>query len=131
MRLLFAVLAAAAALPAVAQVPPPLPPARAIARPVPDETKSCLMERRVQDQRIVDDHTILFREGSRWYRNDLPFACSGLEPDKALRTRTPSASLCSGDHITVFERVSNFTYGSCPLGNFTRIPNPGAPPRRR
>ena len=116
MRLLLAMLAAAVALPVAAQ---PVPP------PVPAETKSCLMQRRIESQRIVDDRTILFREGGRWYRNDLAVSCAGLSPDKSLITRTPSTGLCRGDQVTVFEPVSNFTYGSCALGDFTRIANPG------
>ncbi len=117
MRLL-PLLVLAAAMPAAAAVPD-------------GAVKDCLQASRIQNQRIVDDHTILFREGSRWYRNDILSGCPGMDPEKSLRVAAPSAQLCSGDPVTVFERVSNFTYGACPLGKFTAIPNPGAPPRPR
>lgn len=115
-RLVFALLAVAA-VPVVAAVPA--------------ETKDCLMSGRVQEQRIVDDRTILFREGSRWYRSDLAQSCQGLDPEKSLRTTTPSSRLCSGEPMTVFERGSNFTYGACPIGKFTRVEAPLPVPRPR
>ena len=106
-------------------------PAAAAAAPEYGSSKSCLLESRIQEQRIVDDHTILFREGSHWYRNDIPNGCPGMDREKSIRTQTPSAQLCAGDPITIFERVSNFTYGACPLGRFTAIPNPGPTPHPR
>lgn len=98
---------------------------------VPAETKDCLMLDRVQEQRIVDDRTILFREGGRWYRSDLAQSCQGLDPEKSLRTTVPSSRLCSGEPMTVFERSSNFTYGACPIGKFARIEAPLPVPRPR
>lgn len=98
---------------------------------IPAETKDCLISSRVLEQRIVDDRTILFREGSRWYRSDLAQSCQGLDPEKALRSSTPSSRLCSGEPMTVFERVSNFTYGACPLGKFSRVEAPLPVPRPR
>ena len=87
------------------------------------------MSGRVQEQRVVDDRTVLFREGSRWYRNDLAQSCMGLTTESGLRITTPSARLCSGDPATVFERGTGFTYGACPLGKFTRIAEPLPVPR--
>lgn len=98
---------------------------------VPAEIKDCLMGSRVNEQRIVDDQTILFREGSRWYRNDLAQSCQGLDPDKSLRARSFSGNICSGDPQVVVEPSSGFTYGACALGRFTRIDAPRPVPRPR
>ena len=96
---------------------------------VPNETKDCLIASRVQEQRVVDDRTVLFREGSRWYRSEFAQSCQGLDPEKGLRAQSPSGRICSGDPQIVFERVSNFTYGACALGRFTRIDPPLPTPR--
>ena len=100
------------------------------AAPEAPRTKSCLNLRQVGDQRIVDASTVLFKEGGRWYRNDIVPACSGLRPNRAFSTTTPGGSLCTGDLITVFDAPSRFSYGSCALGKFTEIERPD-PPRRR
>ena len=100
------------------------------AAPEAPRTKSCVNLRQVREQRIVDDHTILFEEGARWYRNDLGSACPGLRPDRAISTRTPGTSLCRGDLVTVFDPPSRFTYGACPLGKFTQVERPARSARR-
>lgn len=109
---LFALLALAAA------------PAPAVA--ADDAPKACVIQNLIRNQRIVDDHTIYFREGSRWYRNDLGSACPGLTPRMAIHLRTTTNRLCEGDIITAFEPVSGAEFGSCGLGKFT----PSEPPPR-
>ena len=118
-RSVFALLALAALL-AVAGAP-------ANAAPDSDTApKNCLTQNRIDDQRIVDDHTIYFREGPRWYRNDLASVCPGLSPRKAFHSRTTTNQLCAGDIITAFEPQSGSEFGSCGLGRFT----PATPPSR-
>ena len=120
-HLLIAALAVATAVPALA--------ARA---PADDKPRDCLNQRFITDQRIVDDHTIYYRVGSRWYHNDLGARCGILRRDAATSTRTPSTQLCRGDIITSFDPVSRIEYGSCGLGDFVpSAPPPPLPPRGR
>ncbi|HVN32026.1 MAG TPA: hypothetical protein VMT45_08555 [Thermoanaerobaculaceae bacterium] len=53
------------------------------------------------------------------YVNRPAVGCPGLDFGRAIKTRTPSARLCRGDVITVFDPVSGTEYGSCSLGEFT------------
>ena len=118
-RSVFALLALAAVL-AIAGSP-------ANAAPADDSaSRNCLTQNRIADQRIVDDHTIYFREATRWYRNDLASVCPGLTPRKAFHSQTTTNQLCAGDIITAFEPVSRAEFGSCALGQFT----PAQPPAR-
>lgn len=113
-RLAAPLLIAACATTPIAEGPPsPLLAGRVTGAPI-----SCLNQRLITDQRVVNDHTILFRAG-KWYRNDLRRACNGLDDRKTLIIRTTTGYTCDGDIASVVDLPSNFSYGFCPLGKFT------------
>jgi hypothetical protein len=90
--------------------------------------QSCLPRYRSDDMIVVDDRTILFRDGSnRIWRNDPPGGCSGLgRPGTALVTRSFGGSgLCRGEIATVVDTSTGFTVGSCSLGDFVPFQGPG------
>ena len=89
--------------------------------------RSCLPTYRSQDMIVVDDRTILFRDGSnRVWRNDPAGGCSGLgRPGTALVTRSFGGSgLCRGEIATVVDTASGFTVGSCSFGDFVPFEGP-------
>nr|WP_294171034.1 hypothetical protein [uncultured Sphingomonas sp.] len=89
--------------------------------------RSCLPSYRSQDMIVVDDQTILFRDGSnRIWRNDPAGGCSGLgRPGTALVTRSfGGTGLCRGEIATVVDTGSGFTVGSCSLGDFVPFEGP-------
>lgn len=103
---------------------------RYLAGKVAGSPQSCLPRYRSQDMVVVDDQTILFREGStRVWRNNPVGGCSGLgRPGTALVTRSfGGTGLCRGEIATVVDTASGFTVGSCSFGDF--IPYTG--PARR
>ena len=81
---------------------------------------SCLPSYRTNDMRIIDDNTILFREGRNLvYRNDPPGGCSPMGRGAyTLVTRSPTGQMCRGDIVRVVDLMSKTTVGSCTLGNF-------------
>ena len=89
--------------------------------------QSCLPRYRSDDMIVVDDNTILFRDGSnRVWRNDPAGGCSGLgRPGTALVTRSfGGTGLCRGEIATVVDTGSGFTVGSCSLGDFVPFTGP-------
>jgi hypothetical protein len=89
--------------------------------------RSCLPYYRSQDMVVVDDRTILFRDGSnRVWRTDPAGGCSGLgRPGTALVTRSfGGTGLCRGEIATVVDTASGFTVGSCSLGDFVPFEGP-------
>jgi hypothetical protein len=89
--------------------------------------QSCLPRYRSEDMIVVDDNTILFREGSnRVWRNNPAGGCSGLgRPGTALVTRSfGGTGLCRGEIATVVDTASGFTVGSCSLGDFVPFTGP-------
>ena len=97
---------------------------------VPGKPVSCLPSFRRDDMVVIDENTILFRDGAnRVWRNDLKGPCNNLgRPGTALLTRQFSSSLCSGEIAQVIDTAGGFTVGSCSLGEFVPYTGPG---RRR
>ena len=94
--------------------------ARALAGKVAGPPVDCLPSYRTNDMSVIDDNTILFREGSKLvYRNDPPGGCSPMSrTGYALLTRSPTSQLCRGDIVRVVDLTTHNTVGSCSLGDF-------------
>lgn len=81
---------------------------------------SCINLRDIQSTRIVDETAIIYKmTGQRWYVNMPAGGCPGLRPNRALVSRTPSTSLCSGDIVRIIDPPSPMEFGACGLGRFT------------
>ncbi len=80
----------------------------------------CLHRSNSSDMIVIDDHTILFREGRRVYRNDLAGgSCPGLATGNILVTRQfGGQGLCRGEIAHVISPGSGMTVGSCVMGDF-------------
>ncbi len=112
---LLAVLAAALAAPAMAA-----PDIARLLSGTPDgRPQSCIRQRDLRGQTIVDRSTIVFeRGGGRYYRNDVGPGCAALRPDRALITREVAIGICENDIFEVFDPQSRINYGSCTFGPF-------------
>ena len=89
--------------------------------------QSCLPNYRAGDMVVIDENTLLFRDGSnRVWRTDLRGPCSGLgRPGTALLTRQFGGSgLCSGEIAQVIDTQGGFTVGSCSIGEFVPYTGP-------
>jgi len=96
----------------------------------PGKPVSCLPTYRRNDMVVIDENTILFRDGAnRVWRTDVNGPCNGLgRPGTALVTRQfGGTGLCSGEIAQVVDTAQGFTVGSCAIGEF--VPYTG--PRRR
>ena len=95
---------------------------------VPQQPTSCLPHYRSGDMRVIDEDTILFRDGtSRVYVAHMQGGCSGLgRGSTALVTHQfGSADLCRGDIAQVVDTLNRFPVGSCVFGDFTPYVRPG------
>ena len=83
------------------------------------EAVNCITLTQIRSTHVVDDRTINFvmTGRDRMFRNELPFACSGLGFNRAFRHNSRTTQLCSVNTITVIE--SGHRDGlSCGLGRF-------------
>jgi hypothetical protein len=87
----------------------------------------CLPSYRSNDMTIIDDNTILFRDGrNRVYRNDPLGGCSPMgNGGYTLVTRSLSGQMCRGDIVQVVDLRSRMTAGSCSLSDFVPYQVPG------
>ena len=87
---------------------------------------SCLPHYSANDMIVIDDSTVVFRNGRTVYRNDFQGgSCSNLgRGHYALVTRTTGSGLCRGDIADVRDLSAGIGVGSCVLGDFVPYTNP-------
>ena len=86
---------------------------------------SCLPSYRSDQMVVIDDNTILFRDGaSRVWRNEVQGSCSSLGMGNTLVLRSSTGSLCRGDIGDVMDVRNGVTMGSCVLGDFVPYARP-------
>jgi len=99
----------------------------AIAKDKPDpyvakgEPTDCVQIQSIRSTSVRDDHTIDFiMNGSKVYRNPLPYRCPSLGFEKRFLYKTSQSQLCSVDIITVLYNAGpGLQPGpSCGLGKF-------------
>lgn len=92
-----------------------------LAGKTPGPAVNCLPSYRSGDMVVIDDNTIVFKDGRRVWRNDLNGgSCNSLGSGHyALVTHTfGGLGLCRGDIATVADLSTGMTVGSCVIGNF-------------
>jgi hypothetical protein len=88
---------------------------------VPDgPAVSCVRSPDLQGNRTIGPDVIVFSgsAGRKWV-NHTRGSCPSLEFGRALRFRTTTTQLCSGEIAAVFDPATNIEYGACALGPFT------------
>ena len=92
---------------------------RMLSGKVAGKAEKCLPTYRSNDMTIIDDDTILFRDGRTTYVNHPLGGCQSLSRSgSALVTRNIGPQLCRGDLATVVDNTSGMTLGACSLGDF-------------
>ena len=81
--------------------------------------EKCLPLQRSNDMVVIDDDTILYRDGRTTYVNQPLGSCNLLgRGSYALVTRSTGSQLCRGDIANVVDASTGMTVGSCALGDF-------------
>jgi hypothetical protein len=121
LRILLLAATLSAAAPAAAEKAPPTDPMtlKAIGDP-----QTCIPNRSNVSTKQVGDNVLMFRQGSRWYRNELRARCPWMRDDRILIFRTTTTQYCELDPFEIVEPVSRINYGICSLGKFTPVEVP-------
>ncbi len=94
--------------------------ARAIGDRVAGKPVDCIDANTASGPQVIDERTILYRQGRRVWRNDLPDSCPFLHGDPILIVELASGGrLCRNDRFRVLQRGSTIPSGMCRLGSFT------------
>ena len=97
-----------------------------LAGKVAGTAQKCLPTYLSNDMTIVDDNTILFRNGRTVYVNHPLGGCNNLsQGGRALVTKTSGGiGTCRGDIGQVMDLRSGTTVGSCVMGDFVPYTRP-------
>lgn len=130
------VLAVTAALAACSTGPQPMRTVQAenhlekmLAGRVAGQPITCLPDYRARDMVVIDDRTILFRDGRTYYRNDFNggvCANLGIGSNTLVTKQFGGAGLCRGDPAQVVDLSNGFTVGNCAMGDFVPYTKPRA-----
>ena len=98
----------------------------ALAGKVAGRPVDCLQSGRSGDMRVIDDNTILFRDGRRTYVQAPRGGCAPLGSGHyTLVTHSfGGMGLCRGDIARVVDLQNGFTVGSCSLDSFVPFERP-------
>lgn len=92
---------------------------KALAGRSPGKAETCLSSSRQLTPQAVNDHVLLYRDGPRIWRNDLPAACPGLDDDAVIVTEIRGGQLCRNDSFYTLQRGGIAIPGPrCRLGVF-------------
>ena len=89
--------------------------------------RACLSTFQADDMIIIDDNTVVFKDGGTYYRNDFRgLGCSQLSsPFYTMVTKhVGGAQLCSGDFADIRDTSTGAVVGSCVFGDFVAYPRP-------
>ena len=100
--------------------------AEALAGRVAGAPLSCLPSYRANDMQIIDDWTILFKDGRTVYLQSPRGGCNGIGSRRnVLVTRLWGTNqLCSGDISHLVDLTSGIGGGSCVFGEFVPYTKP-------
>jgi hypothetical protein len=93
---------------------------KALAGRVAGKPVSCIPTYRADDMKIIDDYTLLFKDGSTIYLQQPHGGCSGIAAHRnvLISRPMPSNQLCSGDIQSLFDPVSRIGGGACVFSDF-------------
>lgn len=100
--------------------------AEALAGHTPGAPVRCIPNFKADQMQVIDDYTILFREGRTVYVQNPRGGCSGLgSGSRTLVTRQFGTSqLCDGDLNHTVDLVSGIQGGACVFGPFVPYTRP-------
>ncbi|MES2987072.1 MAG: DUF6491 family protein [Pseudomonadota bacterium] len=93
--------------------------AKALEGRVAGEPRDCISAMGTSGPQIIDGRTMLYRQGSKVWRNDLPTSCPGLDDDDLLVIELWGSQICRNDHFRANSRTSMIPGPSCRFGKFT------------
>jgi hypothetical protein len=94
--------------------------ASALAGRVPGRPLSCIPTYRADNMQVINDWTILFRDGGTVYVQNPRGGCPGLERGSTVLVSRihGGTQLCSGDIQQLVDSSTRVTRGSCVFGPF-------------
>jgi hypothetical protein len=93
--------------------------AKALEGRVAGKQVSCVSTVGLEGPQIIGNHTLVYRQGGRVYRNDLVAACPSLSSDDTILIEIHGSQLCRNDQFRVIDPGTTIPSGYCRLDKFT------------
>ena len=93
--------------------------AKALEGRVAGKPQDCISASFAGGPQIIDNNTVLYREGRRLWVNDLRGSCPGLDDDDILIVEIHGSQICRNDKFRANERGSVVPGPYCLFGQFT------------
>ena len=98
--------------------------AKALDGRVAGKPADCISATSSDGPTIIDQRTVLYRDGRRVWVNDLGGNCPGLDEDDILIVEIHGSQICRHDRFRVTERGSAVPGPYCTFGSFTPYAKP-------
>ena len=101
---------------------------RALAGRVAGKPLNCIPNYRATDMQIIDDYTIIFKDGRTVYLQMPDHGCPGIANHSNVLVNRPmgTSQLCSGDINHLIDPSTGMAGGSCVFRDFVPYSRPGA-----
>lgn len=93
--------------------------AEALEGRTPGTPQNCISSTGVSGPQIIDANTILYREGRRVWRNDLPASCPSLNRFSIIVAELHGSQICRNDLFRAVDPGSRIPGPHCRFGQFT------------
>ena len=84
----------------------------------PGTPQECISATFTQGPEIINDQTILYREGRKVWRNDLIGKCPSLKPSETIAIEVNGGQICHNDRFRVIPYGGGIPSAPCRLGKF-------------
>jgi len=91
---------------------------------VPGKPQDCINPGMTDGPQIIDTRTLIYRQGTRLYRNDLAADCPSLAPLTTVIVEMRGSQLCRNDQFRVLTPGTTIPSGYCRMGKFTPYTRP-------
>lgn len=85
---------------------------------VPGKPQNCISSTGLNGPQIIDSSTILYREGRRVWRNDLPSSCPSLDRFSVIIAELHGSQICRNDLFRAVDPGSRIPGPHCRFGQF-------------
>ena len=100
---------------------------KALAGRVAGKPLNCIPNYRATDMQIIDDYTLVFKDGRTVYLQSPHGGCPGIKNHSNILVNRPmgTTQLCSGDINHLIDPATGMAGGSCVFGDFIPYTKPG------
>jgi hypothetical protein len=92
------------------------------------ETRACIVNRTIKATRFSPEQGYFVRSGARWFQNRAN-GCPLFAEGRSVQATGTLGQQCNGDQVTLVQPITDLTFGTCILGEWTEVDERAVPKR--